>query len=90
MRAGTQSRDSPFYVCSGVCSVVGACFRLFLWRAACVELCKDAGLLANGQTVKNCEIHEHRYFAFYTLSPSGWTILRIYMATARLRCMLKL
>ena len=46
---------------------------------------KDAGLLANGQTVKNCEILEHRCFAFYTRSPSGWTILRIYMATARLR-----
>ena len=28
------SRDSLFYVTLDVCSVVGACFRLFLWRAA--------------------------------------------------------
>ena len=72
-RAGTgmQSRDPPFYVCLGVCStsnVVGACFRLFFFVESCLH--GGAGLLANGQTVKNCEIQEHRCFAFYIYAES--------------------
>ena len=42
--------------------IVGACSGL-LWRGASVEQCseakKDAGHLANGQTVKNVEILHH-------------------------------
>ena len=48
---------------------------------------KDAGHLADGQTVKNCAIQKHRCFAFYTRSLWGSQkvhFLRIYMATARL------
>ena len=32
---------------------------------------KDAGHLADGQTVKNCAIQKHRCFAFYTRSLRG-------------------
>ena len=49
---------------------------------------KDAGHLADGQTIKICAIQKHRCFAFYTRSLWGSQnvhFLRIYMATARLR-----
>ena len=48
---------------------------------------KDAGHLADGQTVKNCAIQKHRCLAIYTQSLWGLQkciFLRIYMATARL------
>ena len=48
---------------------------------------KDAGQLADGQTVKNCAIQKHRCCACYTRSLWGFQkvhFLRIYMATTRL------